>query len=70
MGIDCWRSGCARRMGEGEAMKTWHKVLVAVAVYEIAAYVYNGWIGPNTSLGFALPLDLIGSVIPQQVSAQ
>jgi hypothetical protein len=43
-------------------MKTWHKVLIAVVVYEIGAYVWNQYVATNSSLPGA-PLDGIGSIL-------
>lgn len=50
-------------------MKTWHKVLIGIALYEVAAYIYNGYIAPNQANWPAAPLDVIGMLIPQSVPA-
>jgi hypothetical protein len=51
-------------------MKWWHKALIGIAVYEVGAYIYNGWIAPNQANWPAAPFDLISNVIPQTQSAQ
>ena len=47
----------------------WKTYLYVFAAYEIAAYVYNGWVAPNQANWPAAPLDLIGMVVPQAVAA-
>jgi hypothetical protein len=43
----------------------WKHYLLIFAAYEVAAYVYNGWVAPNQASWPAAPLDLIGMIVPQ-----
>jgi hypothetical protein len=38
-------------------VKKWHKVLIAVAVYEVVAYAYNNYVQPSSGSTLQLPLD-------------
>ncbi len=44
-------------------MKKWHKVLIAVAVYEVAAYLYNNYVQPSSGSTVQAPLDGISYVM-------
>lgn len=44
-------------------MKKWHKIVLAVAAYEVVAYFWNQHsLTTSTGSGFLLPVDLIGKV--------
>ena len=46
-------------------MKRWHKILIAIAVYEVAAYAYNNFIQPSSGSTVQAPLDGISYVMAQ-----
>jgi hypothetical protein len=47
-------------------MKLVHKVLIAVAVYEVSAFVWNFWAAGAVGSAVVAPLDGIGLVFNQQ----